>query len=64
MKGKGAMNPEEANNLLATEILPQQVWETLKTGQQQTVLQVVVQLCHQMAELWEGEENDESTSDR
>jgi hypothetical protein len=64
LKGKGVMSPEEADNLLVKEILPQQVWETLKTVQQQAVLQTMVQLCHQVAVLLEGEENDESTPNR
>jgi hypothetical protein len=50
------MSPEQTDNLLVAEIQPQQVWETLQTTQQQSVLQVVVQLCHQIAQLWEREE--------
>jgi hypothetical protein len=64
LKGKGAMSPEEADYLLKKQILPHQVWETLKTAEQQTVSQIIVRLCHQVAELWEKEEDDEPACDR
>jgi len=64
LKGKEGMSPQEADNLLVKEILPQQVWETLKTVEQQTVLQVIVRLCHQVVDLWAEGKDDEPIPDR
>jgi hypothetical protein len=57
------MKQQQASQSAPTVTLPKQVWVTLTPTQQTTVLQALVQLCHQLVVQWNQEKKDEPISD-
>lgn len=46
------MDQPEAHNSTETAVPTQAIWETLSVAQQETVLQMMVWICCQIAEQW------------
>ena len=56
------MEMQQAHSQMQTATKPSQVWQTLVATQQQTVLQVVVRICHSLVLPQEEEESNESAA--
>lgn len=53
------MDPQEAPSSAEAVSTTEMVWETLTVVQQETVLQMMVWICRQVAEQWMQEVSDE-----
>jgi hypothetical protein len=57
------MKMQQTHSQMQTATEPSQVWQTLVATQQQTVLQIVVRVCHSLVLPQGQEESNESASD-
>lgn len=58
------MESKEQIKTPVEKIIPQQVWGTLDTAQQQEVFQTIVNLCQQIILIWEKEQHHDQFPDR